>query len=425
VYYTCFGGGAAEACVTVGLEAAVTSRISAAASASSSDSAALSSAAPATPPAVAEAFAATPPSIGLYHNSCGQAGLDSAHQPVRPTRSAFDEASATWRVWFRPKKPTGSHLAQVRVQWAGANVVMSGGFEVRTKPHKWMLVQNLPAEARAADVEAYLERCHRGLAGPIVTVVRPVCADGAPADASLPHAFVQLKDRSAAHDVMKGYRALRGASSSSGGVVVSFLAGLSRAVAEDPSLQSVAVPVPSLACPAFVQQPAGVERALSQDTVELPPRASKRSRDSDDEDSRASSPSLEGKRSCPAANDAPRSPSPASLSMSDDAGSVGSFCSSLGLGDESTWRPASAAGTLGSQDERESSGVLPVPVLPVAMPRWTVAGHLAAPGAMLAGGIWAHGLGRATSPAMVVQPVSSPAPELGRSLAGLPAWLYE
>mmetsp|Transcript_17988 Transcript_17988/g.67862 ORF Transcript_17988/g.67862 Transcript_17988/m.67862 type:complete len:356 (+) Transcript_17988:239-1306(+) len=198
VFYTCFGGGSAELCVTVGLEEAAGPAAGVSASAllhSSPSSPPLASSLPlACPPRAAgagsgdaalcsasesqsrraarQAFALAPPSLGLFHNACGQDGVASSHKPIKPLRSAFDAEAGVWRVWIRPKATTGSHLAQVRVQW-GANVVMSGGFEVRTKPHKWVLLQRVPSHWDVAAVEAFVARCDPSSTSPIITLVRP------------------------------------------------------------------------------------------------------------------------------------------------------------------------------------------------------------------------------------------------------------
>jgi len=386
VYYTCFGGGSSEVRVTMALEAAAgadavaasSSSRGAAASASSSSSSS-SGASSAVAAEVSKAFAASAPSLGLFHNACGQAGLTSSHQPVTPTRSAYDAATGAWHVWFRPKRTTGGHLAQVVARWAGHNTVMSGGFEVRTKPHKWVLLQGLPRDADDAAVEAFLARCHAGIESPVVTVVRPDPAPSAPADASLPHAFVQLRDRSAAHEVMKGYRALDAAAR--GGVLLSFLAGLSRAVAEDPTLRSVAVPTPSLACPAFVQQPAGVERSRSQDTVEAPAaRAGKRSRDEEDQ--------AEGhgaKRACSPCSSGETSSSGVSVgSPGSQRGELGE-ASSVGSCPDS---PAALTGEPWAGSVSAQREPLPAPLLPVEVPGWRVAGHFVAPAPVV--GDWAR-----------------------------------
>lgn len=424
VFYTCFGGGSAELCVTVGLEeaagpAAGVSASTLPASSSSSSSPLASSLPPACPPhaagagiggaalctaseslprrAARQAFALAPPSLGLFHNACGQDGVASAHKPIKPLRSAFDPTAGVWRIWIRPKATTGSHLAQVRVQW-GANVVMSGGFEVRTKPHKWVLLQRVPAHWDVAAVEAFVARCDPHSTSSVVTLVRPAAPPaGAPADAGMPHAFVQLRDRSAAHDMMKGFRALSASPSSSGdceGVVASFLAGLSRAVAEDPSLASLPVPVPSLACPAFVQVPADDTastvsvRSVSDGTLSHAGRASKRGRDSDDEaeasaedeelaGSSSSCGSPESSSACPVSKRA-RPASPLGLSSTSqpeewDSVSVSSSASAR-ASTQGTGRCESVA------EDVMSCESLPVPLLPLRAPRWTISGgHLAAP----------------------------------------------
>ncbi|KAA0169344.1 hypothetical protein FNF28_02125 [Cafeteria roenbergensis] len=362
------------------------------------------------------AFALAPPSLGLFHNACGQDGVASSHKPIKPLRSAFDAEAGVWRVWIRPKATTGSHLAQVRVQW-GANVVMSGGFEVRTKPHKWVLLQRVPSHWDVAAVEAFVARCDPSSTSPIITLVRPSAPPaGAPADAGMPHAFVQLRDRSAAHDMMKGFRALcassassSSSSSSSGaaaggacdGVVASFLAGLSRAVAEDPSLASLPVPVPSLACPAFVQVPADDTastvsvRSVSGGASSPPERASKRGRDCDDPDGdeqpeQEQEPELAscgassvGGSHCSAssrpASKRARPASPLGLSSASqvdwDSASVGSSSRSSALAStHGTGRCTSAA------EDAMSFQSLPAPVLPLSAPRWRVGGaYLAAP----------------------------------------------
>ncbi|KAA0173116.1 hypothetical protein FNF27_05465 [Cafeteria roenbergensis] len=363
------------------------------------------------------AFALAPPSLGLFHNACGQDGVASSHKPIKPLRSAFDAEAGVWRVWIRPKATTGSHLAQVRVQW-GANVVMSGGFEVRTKPHKWVLLQRVPSHWDVAAVEAFVARCDPSSTSPIITLVRPSAPPaGAPADAGMPHAFVQLRDRSAAHDMMKGFRALcassassSSSSSSSGaaaggacdGVVASFLAGLSRAVTEDPSLASLPVPVPSLACPAFVQVPADDTastvsvRSVSGGASSPPERASKRGRDCDDLDGdeqpeQEQEPELAscggassvGGSHCSAssrpASKRARPASPLGLSSASqvdwDSASVGSSSRSSALAStHGTGRCTSAA------EDAMSFQSLPAPVLPLSAPRWRVGGaYLAAP----------------------------------------------
>jgi len=442
VFYTCFGGGSAELCVTVGLEEAAGPAAGVSASAllhSSPSSPPLASSLPlACPPRAAgagsgdaalcsasesqsrraarQAFALAPPSLGLFHNACGQDGVASSHKPIKPLRSAFDAEAGVWRVWIRPKATTGSHLAQVRVQW-GANVVMSGGFEVRTKPHKWVLLQRVPSHWDVAAVEAFVARCDPSSTSPIITLVRPSAPPaGAPADAGMPHAFVQLRDRSAAHDMMKGFRALcassassPSSSSSSGaaaggacdGVVASFLAGLSRAVTEDPSLASLPVPVPSLACPAFVQVPADDTastvsvRSVSGGASSPPERASKRGRDCDDLDGdeqpeQEQEPELAscgassvGGSHCSAssrpASKRARPASPLGLSSASqvdwDSASVGSSSRSSALAStHGTGRCTSAA------EDAMSFQSLPAPVLPLSAPRWRVGGaYLAAP----------------------------------------------
>lgn len=443
VFYTCFGGGSAELCVTVGLEEAAGPAAGVSAStllpSTSSSSPLASSLPPACPPrsagagtggaalcsasetlprrAARQAFALAPPSLGLFHNACGQDGVVSSHKPIKPLRSAFDAEAGVWRVWIRPKATTGSHLAQVRVQW-GANVVMSGGFEVRTKPHKWVLLQRVPSHWDVAAVEAFVARCDPHSTAPIITLVRPSAPPaGAPADAGMPHAFVQLRDRSAAHDMMKGFRSLCAspASSSSSscaaspgaasgkvcdGVVASFLAGLSRAVAEDPSLASLPVPVPSLACPAFVQVPAddtastASVRSVSGGALSPPERASKRGRDSDvsDEYELPEQSPEEKHASCTASSGSPRSASPGPASkrarpVSPLGLSLASQreweCASVGSSTSFSSGLASTNGTgrcTSATEDAMSFQSLPAPVLPLRAPRWRVGGaHLAAP----------------------------------------------
>jgi hypothetical protein len=230
VFYTCFGGGGAELCATVGLEEdeeGTRGNVG----------------------HVRELFGKVCPTVGLVHNGCGQSGVPTSKVAMKVLRSEFDPRRSEWRLFFRPTKNTGSCLAQAKVQWGKCNSVSSGGFEVRTKPHKWILVQDIPSDWTSETVREFLAEFDRGAAmTSSVAIVRPSSAE------HLPHAFVQLKDRSEAHEIMKGFRA-RGGWSAVGGSqpLISFLAGLSRAATEDPTYASVPVAPPSLACPTFIQ----------------------------------------------------------------------------------------------------------------------------------------------------------------------------
>jgi len=349
VFYTCFGGGSAEVCASVGLE--------------QDDEEAVGDV-----DRVRALFARSAPALSLVHNGCGQSGVSSSKVALKVHRTEFDAAAGEWRLYFRPSKNTGSCLAQAKVQWGRFNSVSSGGFEVRTKPHKWVLVQDMPASWREGDVRAWLSDFdHSSAASAVVSIVQPATSD------RLPHAFVQLKDRSEAHEIMKGFRARSGWTIGGSTPLVSFLAGLSRAVSEDPTYSSVPVPPPALSCPAFVQldhvshftsgpsSSSSAAAAAAEAETETPSvRAPKRTRHSDEDDEVDFEPASAAKR-------------PKQLYPSTSTPSMHSE-------DDELYASSSSPLSEGDRFLHELEVAQPI-IRPVSIPQWKIDGHRFMPAA--------------------------------------------
>lgn len=76
----------------------------------------------------------------------------------------------SWRLLMRPKANTNEALARLVASFdlpaalgqqpaAHPDIALSGGFEVRTKPSEWVVLQGLPRSWKAAEVEALLMAC--------------------------------------------------------------------------------------------------------------------------------------------------------------------------------------------------------------------------------------------------------------------------
>jgi len=170
-----------------------------------------------------------------------------------------------WDITFRPSRITGdATLAQIKVT-LGVNELYTPGFEVRTKPSDWLLLQRIPATWKEADVRAFVAECADKK--PCAVVIRrdtvlPAAGAGAGAGAGSPKAssdaaaalcaFVRFANRPAACGVLAGFksklRVKKGKKSSSSltgasrNVIVSLIASLNRMFGYDTALDGALAP---------------------------------------------------------------------------------------------------------------------------------------------------------------------------------------
>jgi len=216
-------------------------------------------------------FRSRQPEVTLHYG-----GDTPAESIASPDTASFVEDSerlggGVWEVTFRPTRITGeTSLAQLEVV-TGVNELWTPGFEVRTKPSNWLLLQKLPCDWDTAAVATFVAACG-GSKAPSAIVVRDVGAtavdtrSGAgavPEKGTAKVAFVRFGNRTEACGVLSGFKKLvkrrngckargkQGAATPAGAtpsayydVCVSLAASLNRMHEDNKALTDALVPAP-------------------------------------------------------------------------------------------------------------------------------------------------------------------------------------